>query len=111
MEIIKIETPKAGFRPVVQYKNQSVYFFRFDKEETENETIVCNETTIMLKNATYETMVAALIAVKYSIDAQLALLYNYEYDKVAYQQQMDDYQAWRAYCKESARQFFGIEES
>ena len=109
MDIIKIETPKAGFRPVVQYKNHSVYFFRFDPEETENETIVCNETTIMLKNATYETMVAALIAVKYSIDAQLALLYNYESDEVAYQQQMDDYQAWRVYCKDSARQFYGID--
>lgn len=111
MEIIIIETPKAGFQSIVQYRQQSVYFFRFDCEETEDGTIRCNETTIAMKNATYETMVAACIEVKYSIDAQLALLYNYQLSPVDYQQQMDDYQAWRAYCKESARQFFRIEES
>ena len=59
MDIIKIETPKAGFQPVVQYKNQSVYFFRFDKEETENELrkakqkekILQNQITKLTRNA------------------------------------------------------------
>ena len=110
MEIIIIETPKAGFQPVVQYKNQSVYFFRFDCEETTDETIRCNETTITMKGATYEKMVAACIEVKYSIDAQLALLYNYQLSSVDYQQQMEDYQTWRAYCKECCREFFGVTE-
>lgn len=77
MEIIIIETPKAGFRPIVQYKNQSVYFFRFDCEETEDNTIRCNETTITMKDASYEKMVSACIEVKYDIDAQMALMYNY----------------------------------
>ena len=78
MEIIIIETPKATFKPIVQYKQQPVYFFRFDCEETADETIRCNETTITMKGATYEKMVAACIEVKYSIDAQIALLYNYQ---------------------------------
>ena len=110
MEIIIIETPKDGFKPIVQYKQQSVYFFRFDCEETADGTIRCNETTITMKGATYEKMVAACIEVKYSIDAQLALLYNYQLSPVDYQQQMEDYQAWRAYCKESCREFFGVTE-
>ena len=111
MEIIIIETPKATFKPIVQYKQQPVYFFRFDCEETADDTIRCNETTITMKGATYEKMVAACIEVKYSIDAQLALLYNYQMSPTDYQQQMEDYQAWRAYCKESCRQFFGVTES
>lgn len=109
MEIIIIETPKAGFKAIVQYKQQPVYFFRFDVEETENETLTCNETTVMLKNATYESMVAALIEVKYSSDAQIALLYNYQGDASEYTAAMKEYQAWRVYCKEAAREFFGKE--
>lgn len=109
MEIIIIETPKAGFKAIVQYKQQPVYFFRFNVEETENETLTCSETTVMLKNATYESMVAALISVQYSTDAQIALLYNYQNNPVEFADAMLEYQRWRVYCKEAARIFFGIE--
>ena len=109
MEIIIIETPKATFEPIVQYKQQPVYFFRFDCEETADETIRCNETTITMKGAAYESMVAALIEVKYSADAQIALLYNYQNSPVEYADAMLEYQQWRVYCKEAARIFFGIE--
>ena len=109
MEIIIIETPKATFKPIVQYKQQPVYFFRFDCEETADETIRCNETTITMKGAAYEKMVAACIEVKYGIDAQLALLYNYQNNPVEYSDAMLEYQQWRVYCKEAARIFFGIE--
>jgi len=105
-----IETPKAGFQSIVQYGQQPVYFFRFDVEETENDTIKCKEVTIALDNATYDKMVAVCIEVKYSIDAQLALLYNYQLDVQAYQQKMEDYQEWRVYCKDACREFFGNEE-
>lgn len=111
MEIIIIETPKTGFQSIVQYKQQPVYFFRFDCEETADETIRCNETTITLKDATYEKMVSMLIGAKYSTDAQIALLYNYQLSPADYQQQMEDYQTWRAYCKESCREFFGATDS
>lgn len=109
MEIIIIETPKATFKPIVQYKQQPVYFFRFDCEETADETIRCNETTITLKDATYEKMVSMLIGAKYSTDAQIALLYNYQNNPVEYADAMLKYQQWRVYCKEAARIFFGIE--
>lgn len=106
----KIELPKEGFIAVVQYKKQPVYFFRFDVEETENETIVCNETTVSLHNADYASMVAKCIGVKYNTDAQLALLYNYEANPEKYAEDMAEYQTWRTYCKEAARVFFNIEE-
>ncbi len=109
MEIIIIETPKTGFQSIVQYKQQPVYFFRFDCEETADETIRCNETTITLKDATYEKMVSVLIGAKYSTDAQIALLYNYQNNPVEYADAMLEYQQWRVYCKEAARIFFGIE--
>ena len=109
MEIIIIETPKTGFQSIVQYKQQPVYFFRFDCEETADETIRRNETTITLKDATYEKMVSVLIGAKYSTDAQIALLYNYQNNPVEYADAMLEYQQWRVYCKEAARIFFGIE--
>lgn len=105
-----IEVPKEGFVSLKQYRNQPVYFFRFDLNETEDETILCNETTFALKSVTYENMVSAMIAVKYSIDAQLALLYNYQNDSKAYAEDMASYQQWRSYCKKGAQDFFGINE-
>lgn len=105
-----IEVPKEGFTSLKQYRNQPVYFFRFDLEETENETFLCKETTFALKSVTYENMVSAMIAVKYSIDAQLALLYNYQSDSEAYAEDMASYQQWRSYCKKGAQDFFGINE-
>ena len=110
MTITIVEVPKEGFEAVKQYKQQPVYFFRFDGEETENDTIVCSETTITLHGAKYDTMVSALIATKYSEDAQIALLFNYQNDAEQYAEQMMEYQAWRMYCKESARAFFGREQ-
>ena len=106
----KIELPKEGFVAIKQYKQQPVFFFRFDTVETENETVVCEEVTITLKNADYASMVAKCIGTKYNTDAQLALLYNYEADPEKYVEDMAEYQQWRTYCKEAARVFFGIKE-
>lgn len=106
----KIEVSKEGFVAIKQYKQQPVFFFRFDPVETENETVVCDEETITLKNADYASIVAKCIGVKYNTDAQLALLYNYEADPEKYAEDMAEYQQWRTYCKEAARVFFGIGE-
>lgn len=105
-----IEVPKEGFASLKQYRNQPVYFFRFDLCETENETFICKETTFALKSISYENMVSAMIAVKYSIDAQLALLYNFQNDSEAYAEDMTSYQEWRSYCKKGAQNFFNINE-
>lgn len=105
----KIELPKEGFVAIKQYKQQPVFFFRFNTVETENETVVCDEETITLQGADYASMVAKCIGVKYNTDAQLALLYNYEANPEKYAEDMAEYQTWRAYCKESARKFFNIE--
>jgi len=106
----KIELPQEVFVAIKQYKQQPVFFFRFDPVETENETVVCDETTFTLHDADYASMVAKCIGVKYNTDAQLALLYNYEADSEKYAEDMAEYQQWRTYCKEAARVFFGIEK-
>ncbi len=105
--MIKIELPKDAPK-IVQYETQPIIYFRFNPQETDIDTIIYNETTLMLKNVEYNEMVSALIGVKYSIDAQLALLYNYQSDSETYAEDMRVYQDWRNYCKESAREFFGI---
>ena len=103
----KIEISKEGFEAIKRYReSSSVYFFRFDCVEAEEESIVCNETSFMLKNATYEEMVSVLISFKYTIDAQLALLYNYQMDNEKYKEEMENYQTWRSYCKNCAQTFF-----
>lgn len=107
--ITKVELPKNGFKAISQYGIQPVYFFRFNAEETENGTVACDETTVKIKGATYEKMVSVLIGVKFSTDAQIALLYNYQNNPVEYADAMLEYQQWRVYCKEAARIFFGIE--
>ena len=107
--ITRVELPKNGFKAISQYGTQPMYFFRFNAEETENETVVCDETTVKIKDATYEKMVSVLIGAKYSTDAQIALLCNYQNNPVEYADAMLEYQQWRVYCKEAARIFFGIE--
>ena len=102
-----IELPKDAPK-ILQYGNQTVIYFRFDPKETKEDTIIYNEATLTLKNIEYNEMVSALIGVKYSIDAQLALLYNYQNDSEAYAEDMQIYQNWRNYCKESAKEFFGL---
>ena len=69
----KIELPKEGFVAIKQYKQQPVFFFRFNTVETENETVVCDEETITRQGADHASMVAKCIGVKYNTDAQLAL--------------------------------------
>ena len=105
----KIELPIDDFKAIVQYKNYPIYFFRFNSETTENNTIVCDETTVVIKNISYDVMVDALIDTKYTIPAQLALLYNYQSDPEKYIQEMEEYQQWRNYCKTSAKKFFNIQ--
>ena len=109
MEVLT-EIVKENFKAISQYENQPIFFFRYNQKETEYGSIICNEITLIIKNATYESMVSALIGVKYTIDAQLALLYNYQSDSETYGEDMRTYQDWRNYCKESAREFFGIKE-
>ena len=106
--MIKIELPKDAPK-ILQYGKQTVFYFRFDPKETEDDTIIYTETTLMLKNIEYNEMVSALIGVKYTIDAQMALLYNYQSDSETYAEDMKVYQIWRNYCKESAREFFGVD--
>lgn len=105
MELI-VEIPKNNFKAIVQYKNQSIYCFRYDLKETTDETIKCKETSFMLKDVTYEKLVSQCILIKYSIDAQIALIYNYQKNPEEYLEEMNKYQSWRNYCKESARNFF-----
>ena len=96
-----IEIAKTDFKAIKQYKEQPVYFFRYNLIETEDDTIRCEESTIFIEDVTYDKLVSACIGVKYTIDAQLALLYNYQQDQLAYQDQMNEYQAWRTYCKDA----------
>ena len=103
------EVPKEGFKALVQYGTQPVYFFRFDTEETEDDTIRCKEATIMCEDATYDKMVSLCIGVKYTLDAQMALLYNYQSDPDKYAADMAVYQSWREYCKDACSELRTLE--
>lgn len=37
----------------------------------------------------------------------MALLYNYQSNQEKYAEEMQTYQAWRAYCKQAVKEFYG----
>lgn len=112
---VKINLPK-DYTPLKKRDGKVVYFFRYDPQvllDAEGEdtgTVDVTEECFMMRNATYEKMVDACIAVKYDISAQLALLYNYQQDAEKYAEEMATYQEWRTYCKDACREFFNINE-
>lgn len=56
----------------------------------------------------YDVLVSELIHHKYSIDAEIALLNNYYLDGKS--DEFDEYQHWRAKCKEAAKQYLNKNE-
>jgi len=67
------------------------------------------EDTFVTSDAkTYEQLTTDLIRVKYSLDAELALLANIRTDADKYKQEEADFQAWRTKCKQKAKELFNI---
>ena len=61
-------------------------------------------TVVIRKYApTYDEIVSALIADKYTIDAQISILYNRDGSE-QHETEYTEYQSWRAYCKSIAKQ-------
>ena len=102
--------PTADYAAIVRIGNGNIYALRFDAVADEEAGVVnCKEEVLVCNNATYDKMVSACIAIKYSMDAQLALLYNYQKDAATYAEPVEEYQNWRTYCKSAAKEFFGID--
>lgn len=98
--------------PLTKLDGKILYYFRYDgtpvldAEGNDTGTSNYTESTILMRNATYEKMVDSTISVKYDLSAQLALLYNYQHDPLAYSEEMHAYQAWRSYCKDACKKYF-----
>lgn len=84
------------------------YFFRYDAEEnTENDTMTASEETIHITpHTTYGDLVTMLIRCKYTLDEELALAANMRTSPVAHADEDAEFQQWREYCKEVAKQYF-----
>lgn len=87
------------------------YFFRYDAEEdTESGMTTASEDTIhMSQHTTYGDLVTMLIRCKYSLDEELALTANMREEPESHIQEDKAFQQWREYCKDVAREYFGIE--
>ena len=84
------------------------YFFRYDAEEdTERGMITASEDTIHITpQTTYGDLVTILIRCKYSLDEELALSANMRTSPEAHAEEDVQFQQWREYCKEVAREHF-----
>lgn len=56
----------------------------------------------------YETLVTELIRCKYSLDAELALVNNYQWYPDQYKDTYTEFQNWRSKCKEASKKALGI---
>ena len=74
-----------------------------DKNNTPYEAWEGRSVVIRKYCPSYNEIVSALIADKYSMDAQISILYNRNGDNM-HEAEYDEYQSWRAYCKDVAKQ-------
>lgn len=87
------------------------YFFRYDAEEdTESGMITASEDTIHITpQTTYGDLVTILIRCKYSLDEELALSANMRTSPETHAEEDAQFQQWREYCKDVAREHFDKE--
>ena len=88
-----------------------IYFFRYDAEEdTESGMITASEDTIHITpQTTYGDLVTILIRCKYSLDEELALSANMRTSPETHAEEDAQFQQWREYCKDVAREHFDKE--
>ncbi|MBO7214566.1 MAG: hypothetical protein J6V66_03610 [Clostridia bacterium] len=56
-----------------------------------------------MNNLSYNEKVSMFIRQKYTINDEIALINNYNLDKEKYKQEYEEYQEYRAQCKEWAK--------
>ncbi|MBQ3804908.1 MAG: hypothetical protein II844_03750 [Prevotella sp.] len=105
--IITTTIPTQNYQQLEKLTGNT-YFFRFDAEEnTENDTMTASEETIHITpHTTYGDLVTMLIRCKYTLDEELALAANMRTSPVAHADEDAEFQQWREYCKEVAKQHF-----
>lgn len=63
------------------------------------------------KNQVYGVLVSKFIHERYSQDDEFALINNYNADPQGHAEEYAEYQAYRAACKQRAREICGMEEN
>ena len=101
----------AGCEPIK--KIEDAYYFRHNIEASENNShfVEADEEVVIVPNATYSTLVSALIHTKYSVDDELAILANHAADptNAEHLATYNEYQSWRAEVKAACKEYFGTE--
>lgn len=96
---------------IVEYND--TYFFRHNAEPLADnpDMVEAQEEVIVVPNATYATLVAALVHTRYTADAETAIIANYlaDPDNTDHRDEFDAYQSWRAEVKAACKEYFGTE--
>lgn len=80
-------------------------------EDYEEVTVIDIEGQQIVINATeYDMIVTELIRYKYTLDAELALVNNYQWDSEKYKDEYTEFQKWRSACKDAARYYLASED-
>lgn len=86
----------------------NVYIVSWNPIDITDNIISCNKESIKLnKNMTYEQIVSKFIHVRYTSDEEVALINNalLNLENIANNDEYNEYQSWRAKCKETAKQY------
>lgn len=91
----------------------NVYIISWNPIDITDNIISCNKESIKLnKNMTYEQIVSKFIHVRYTSDEEVALINNalLNLENITNNDEYNEYQSWRAKCKEAAKQYLNKNE-
>ncbi len=101
----------AGCEPIKRIED--AYYFRHNIDASKNNSnfVEADEEVVIVPNATYGTLVSAIIHTKYSIDDELAILANHAADPTDAEHlaTYNEYQAWRTEVKTACKEYFNID--
>lgn len=91
----------------------NVYVVSWNPINITHNVVSCSQESIKLnKNMTYEQIVSKFIHVRYTSDEEVALINNalLNLENIANNDEYNEYQSWRAKCKEAAKQYLNKNE-
>lgn len=101
---------KSTFLPL-EIKGKKIVM-RWNVQELSDNLVKCSEDSLFISHTySYNQIVTSLIRFRYSLDEELALVNNYQWDSEKYKDEYTEFQEWRNTCKEAARQYLVFKEN
>ena len=108
--IVTVTKLKSTFLPL-EIKGKKVVM-RWNVQELSDNLVKCSEDSLYISHTySYNQIVTSLIRFRYSLDEELALVNNYQWDSEKYKDEYTEFQEWRNTCKEAAKLYLASKDS